>query len=66
MDNNNKSCGISNVKSALPASPQNAMAYVPFQLDSREFSVEEALKNGTLFCTRPGAPCAAIATQKTR
>lgn len=49
MDKNIKSCGVSNVKSALPASPQNAMAYVPFQLDSREFSVEEALKNGTLF-----------------
>ena len=49
MDNNNKFCGVSNVKSALPSSPQNAMAYVPFQLDSREFSVEEALKNGTLF-----------------
>ena len=49
MYKNIKSCGVSNVKSALPASPQNAMAYVPFQLDSREFSVEEALKNGTLF-----------------
>lgn len=49
MDKNIKSCGVSNVKSALPALPQNAMAYVPFQLDSREFSVEEALKNGTLF-----------------
>lgn len=49
MDNNIKSCGVSNVKSALPASTQNTMAYVPFQLDSREFSVEEALKNGTLF-----------------
>lgn len=49
MDNNYNSCGVSNVKSALPESPQNAMSYVPFQLDSREFSAEEALKNGTLY-----------------
>lgn len=47
--NNNGKCSVSDVKTELPASVQNAMLYVPFQLDSREFSVGDALSNGTLF-----------------
>lgn len=42
-------CSVSDVKTELPSNVQNAMLYVPFQLDSREFSVTEALNAGTLF-----------------
>lgn len=47
--NSNSKCSVSDVKTELPDSVQNTMLYVPFQLDSREFSVEDALNRGTLF-----------------
>ena len=34
---------------ALPAEVVTAMAYVPFQTDTTQYTPETALKNGTLF-----------------
>lgn len=37
------------VTTALPADPQVAMAYVPFQLDKTAYAPERALMEGSLF-----------------
>lgn len=43
--NNNEYNGVS----ALPDDTVTAMAYVPFQTDTRQYSPDKALENGTLF-----------------
>lgn len=35
--------------SSLPENPAVTMAYIPFQLDTTEYSPDTALNNGTLF-----------------
>ena len=37
-------------KTFLPAEMRTTMAYVPFQLDLSYYSVDDALRRGTLFC----------------
>ncbi len=39
------------VTTAIPADYQDAMAYVPFQLDKTAYTPEKALEEGSLFTT---------------
>ena len=52
LSNNTASQQGNEEYSAIPALPEDtvtAMAYIPFQTDTRQYSPDRALENGTLF-----------------